>query len=114
MRDKELRKLSRTELLELLVELGRENIALQERLARAEAELADRRMQLQDCGSIAEAALKLSGIFEAAQQAADLYTRECRLRCDEMLRDAQQQTGVSPPDDPDDNDADGAAGEEDA
>ena len=96
MRDKELRKLSRTELLELLVELGRENIALQERLALAEAELADRRLQLQECGSIAEAALKLSGIFEAAQEAADIYTRECRLRCDEMLAEAQRQAGAEP------------------
>lgn len=70
---KDLRKLSKTELLELLIEQGRENLALKARLEAAEAELAQRRIAIEESGSLAEAALKLSGVFEAAQRAIDLY-----------------------------------------
>lgn len=73
MAGKDLRKLSKTELLELLIEQGRENLALKARLEQAEAELAQRRILIEESGSIAEAALKLSGVFEAAQHAIDLY-----------------------------------------
>ncbi len=34
---------------------------------------ADRRIRLREAGSIAEAALKLNGVFEAAQEAANQY-----------------------------------------
>lgn len=73
MAGKDLRKLSKTELLELLVEQGRENLALKAKLEQAEAELAQRRIAIAESGSLAEAALKLSGVFEAAQRAIDLY-----------------------------------------
>ena len=90
MAGKDLRKLSKTELLELLVAQGRENLALRERLEKAEAELAERRLQISDCGSIAEAALKLSGVFEAAQKAVDLYRENCARECAQMLENARQ------------------------
>lgn len=73
MAGKDLRKLSKTELLELLIEQGRENLALKAQLEKAEAELAQRRISIRESGSLAEAALKLSGVFEAAQRAIDLY-----------------------------------------
>ena len=73
MTEKELRKLNRAELLELLLELSRENEALQAQLKQTEAALSDRRLQMEEAGSIAEAALRLNGIFEAAQKAADQY-----------------------------------------
>lgn len=94
MAGKDLRKLSKTELLELLVEQGRENIALRERLERAEAELAERRLLIAESGSIAEAALKLSGVFEAAQRAIDLYRENCENECAEMLKNAAHQAGM--------------------
>ena len=91
MAGKDLRKLSKTELLELLVEQGRENLSLKARLAAAEAELAQRRVQIAECGSIAEAALRLSGVFEAAQRAADLYRENCQRQCDELLENARTE-----------------------
>ena len=42
-------------------------------------ERSSRRIELDEAGSIAEAALKLSGIFEAAQDAADRYMENIRL-----------------------------------
>ena len=78
MTDEELRKLKRGDLLELLVEQGRELDALQLRLHEAEKALEDRRIQLDEAGSIAQAALQLNGVFEAAQTAADQYLESVR------------------------------------
>ena len=78
MTDEELRKLKRGDLLELLVEQGRELDALQLRLHKAEKALEDRRIQLDEAGSIAQAALQLNGVFEAAQTAADQYLESVR------------------------------------
>ncbi len=94
MAGKDLRKLSKTDLLELLIEQGRENLALKEKLEKAEAELAQRRLAMEQSGSIAEAALKLSGVFEAAQKAIDLYRENCERECQEMLARAREQAGT--------------------
>ena len=96
MAGKDLRKLSKTDLLELLIEQGRENLALKERLDKAEAELAQRRLVMEQSGSIAEAALKLSGVFEAAQKAIDLYRENCEQECREMIERARQQGAQAP------------------
>ena len=78
MTDEELRKLKRADLLELLVAQGKENEALQEKLRQAEAALWDRQIQLDEAGNIAEAALRLSGVFQAAQKASDQYLENIR------------------------------------
>ena len=73
MNENELRKLKRVDLLELLISQARENEELRHKLAEAEQKLADRQIKTDEAGSIAEAALKLNGVFEAAQAAADQY-----------------------------------------
>lgn len=52
-----------------------------------ERERTSRRIELNEAGSIAEAALKLSGIFEAAQDAADRYLENVKLQAAESLRE---------------------------
>lgn len=94
MAEKDLRKLSKVELLELLIAQGRENIVLRQRAEKAEAELAERRLMIAESGSIAEAALKLSGMFEAAQKAIALYRENCERECAEMLEKARQQANA--------------------
>lgn len=73
MTRRELQKLSRADLLELLVAQVKENDRLREQLAAAQEELADRQIRIDRAGSIAEAALQLNRVFEAAQLAADQY-----------------------------------------
>lgn len=73
MTDKQLQKLSRRQLLEILVEQGRKIEQLEAQLERANSRLADRAIKTEKAGSIAQAALALTDIFEKAQQAADLY-----------------------------------------
>ena len=73
MTDQELKKLHRTDLLELLIAQEKENEQLRAQVAQLEAQLADRRLDLKKAGSIAEAALQVNGVFQAAQDAAAQY-----------------------------------------
>ena len=78
MTDKELKKLSRAELLEMLLAQSKEKQRLEEELAEARKKLEDREIRIAESGSLAEAALKLNGVFEAAQAAADQYLENIR------------------------------------
>ncbi len=73
MTDAELKKLKRHELLQMLIEQGKQMEALKEELEEKNRLLEERRINLEEAGSIAEAALKLNNVFEAAQKAADQY-----------------------------------------
>lgn len=73
MNDKDLRRLTRTDLLEMLIEQSQEVENLKARLAEAEVQLEQREIAVQNAGSIAEAALRLNGVFEAAEAACKQY-----------------------------------------
>jgi hypothetical protein len=84
MTAKELKRLRRSDLLEMLLELSKENQALRQELAKARQQLQDRTIRIQESGSLAEAALRLNGVFEAAQAACQQYEENLRLRCQEL------------------------------
>lgn len=79
MTDKELRKLSRAELLEMLLEQTKRIEALKAELELKNKELENRRIMIEKAGSIAEASLRLNEVFEAAQKAADQYLYNIKL-----------------------------------
>ena len=87
MTDQQLKRLNRSKLLQMLLEIERENETLRARNEELEEKMRKRELQLAESGSIAEAALKLNGIFEAAQQAADQYVYNVQRRA------AQQEKG---------------------
>lgn len=91
MTEKQLRKLTRAELLELLIEQTKKNAELEKEIADCRAALEEREIKIENAGSIAEASLQLNGIFETAQKAADQYLEsikkaeeEVALRCEKM------------------------------
>ena len=88
MTDKELRRLSRSELLEMLIAQTEENSQLKIRLKQAEAQLRDRRIEIDKAGSLAEAALSLNGVFQAAEAAAQQYLEN-------IQRISSQQDAIS-------------------
>lgn len=108
MTDQELRRLSRTELVEILYEQQKRNEALAAENERLRAQLEQRELKIADAGSIAEAALQLSGVFEAAQAAADQYLHSIHAanagmaekqesaerRASEILADAEQRAAA--------------------
>ena len=73
MVNKELKKLKRKELLFLVLEKDAEIEKLKIDIDKLKAELEDKNVKIKNSGSIAEASLKLNGVFEAAQKAADQY-----------------------------------------
>lgn len=73
MTDKELKRLSRAELLELLLAQMEENEKLSRKLQEAETALENRRIEIEAAGTMAEAALRINGVFEAVDQAAKQY-----------------------------------------
>lgn len=79
----ELRKLKKLELLEIILEQEKEIERLTRLTEELQQKLEDRQIKIAKSGSIAEAALQLSGIFEAAQRAADMYVRSAELASEE-------------------------------
>ena len=73
MKENDLTKWKRSELLELLLAQSQEIDDLRAQVAALQAELARREIILSEAGSIAEAALRLNQVFEQAQAAADQY-----------------------------------------
>lgn len=83
MTDNQLQKLKRAELLDLLLEIEQENEALAEENRSLREQLNGKELNVAEAGSLAEAALRVSGVFEAAQQAADTYLENTRRLCEE-------------------------------
>lgn len=88
MTEKDLRKLNRYQLLELLVVQTERADKLQAKLAAAEKQLSDREIHFSSLGSIAEASLQLKGVFQAAQEAGDMYINAAKKRAEEIEEDA--------------------------
>ena len=84
MTAKELKNLRRSDLMEILLELSKENEQLKEQIKEAEKKLQDRQILIEESGSLAEAALKLNKIFEDAQAACEQYEHNVRLRCEQL------------------------------
>ena len=92
MASNELKKLNRRELLELLIGEMRENDRREAEIARLngkieelEAEIESVRINIENSGSLAEASLKLEGVFTAADEAAKRYASEIRTRYGEAM-----------------------------
>ena len=84
----ELKKLNRTELLELLLEVTKENERLKRRIRIYEEAVQDKKIAIEESGSLVEAAVKISGVLEAAQEAADLYLENIK-RMEQELTELQ-------------------------
>lgn len=84
MNYKELRRMSRRDLLEMLLNLTKENERLQKENEDLEEKLRNRTVTIQEAGSVAEAALQLNGVFQTAQDAADQYLLNMQQRCQRM------------------------------
>ena len=80
MTEKEFRKLSRAQYLEMMVEQGREIKRLKEELELAREEIKQKAIKIQKAGSIAEAAVSLNDVFGSAQRAADQYLESIRIQ----------------------------------
>lgn len=100
MAEKELRKMRRNELIDIIY-------ALQEQMEQIETErdsykkqLEDRQIRLEKAGSIADAAVALNHLFEVAQSTADQYLEsvyaanaDVEAQRQQILDEAHRQAG---------------------
>ena len=105
MFNKELKKLNRRELVEIIYQMKKNEQRLQKKIASLQAELQDKRMYISEAGSIAEAAASITNIFAAAQETADLYLHEiscmkadAEKQCEKMLEEAREKAAKICPD----------------
>ena len=97
MTDKEFKRLSRSQLIDIIYQLQlkqEELTAENEKLSKA---LADKRLRVSKAGNIAEAALEIHNVMQTAQDAAAHYLEEIRImrseteeKCRLLLEKAQK------------------------
>ena len=78
MTDKEFKRLSRAQLIEIIYQLQLQIDKLNEEKQALENKLEDKRLRLQSAGNIAEAALEINDCFRSAQNAAEQYLNEIK------------------------------------
>lgn len=78
MTEKELRRLKRVELLEIMLEQQKRIEALEEELKAAKEELESRRIAISKAGTLSEAALAVTRLFAEADRAAAIYLENLR------------------------------------
>ena len=78
MTDKEFKKLRRSQLIEIIYQLQLQLDKANEENQELQIELADKRLRLNNAGSIADAALEINDCFRSAQNAADQYLNEIK------------------------------------
>lgn len=82
MTDREIRHLSKPELLSIIRDQEQELGQMKEQAAKLRQQLDDKKISLEKCDSIAEASLQINGVFASAQAAANQYLAEVRERRD--------------------------------
>lgn len=101
MTEKELRRLSRKELLQMMLLQAEENERLREELKLLRAHAEDDRITMNRAGSIAEASMELHKVFETAQAAANTYLENIKRMqshqkayCDGLIERANQEAAA--------------------
>ena len=91
MTEKDLKKLNRYQLLELLIVQTDRADKLQVKLDTLEKQFMDKELQISSLGSIAEASLQVKGVFQAAQEAADMYIEAAQKHAAEIQEAAHKK-----------------------
>lgn len=73
MNRKELKNISRKELLELLLAQTTRIEELEKELEKANKKLSDKRIALNEAGNLAEASLKITNLFSVTEEACKIY-----------------------------------------
>ena len=90
MTDKEFKRLSRAQLIDIIYQLQLQLDKVNEEKRELEGELADKRLRLSTAGNLAEAALEINDCFRSAQNAAEQYLNEIKIIREETEAERQQ------------------------
>ena len=90
MTDKEFKRLSRAQLIDIIYQFQLQVDKLTEQNNELERELADKRIRMNHAGNIAVAALEINNCFRSAQNAADQYLNEIKAIREETEAERQR------------------------
>ena len=90
MTDKEFKRLSRAQLIDIIYQFQLQVDKLTEQNRDLERKLADKRLRLSDAGNIADAALEINDCFRSAQNAAEQYLNEIKAIREETEAERQR------------------------
>lgn len=90
MEERKLKKISKKELLEILLSQANKIDELEKELAKVKKQLDSKKLKYEDCGNLAEAVLKFNNVFETAQQAADQYLLNVQEKCKKIEKDTMK------------------------
>ena len=95
MDNKELRKMNRKELLEIILAQTKRIEDLELEIKKVKGELNSKKIEIEEAGNIAEAALKLNKVFETAEIAAEQYIKAIKNKEDKdyqkMLKEYEKE-----------------------
>ena len=90
MTDKEFKRLSRAQLIDIIYQLQLQLDKVNEEKQELENELKDKRLRLSNAGNIADAALEINNCFRSAQNAAEQYLNEIKAVREETEAERQK------------------------
>ena len=88
---KELKKMSRRELMDIIYQMKKDEQQLREEIASLQEALQDKRIRMSIAGSVADAAVSITNIFSVAQRTADLYLQEISRMKEETEQECAQK-----------------------
>lgn len=91
MDDKKIRKINKKELLEILLSQAKRIEELEQQLEKTQKKLDSKKIIIENSGSLAEASLKLNGIFEMAQATAEQYLLNIKEKCKKIENDTKKE-----------------------
>ena len=100
MAQKELRRMNRVELIEIIYALEQNEEELKQENQELRKKLEERKVVVENAGSIAEAVAGLNHIFDTAQRAADDYLasvaavkEEAELEAERIVNEVKEEAG---------------------
>ena len=73
MNKKDIRKLSRKDLLEIMLNQSEKIKSLELEISKLKEDLASKNLSISNAGTLAEASISISGIFQKADEAIEIY-----------------------------------------
>ena len=90
MTNNELKRLSRKELLEMLIEQSKEIERLNVALKASEEKLKSKEITIENSGTVIEAAFALNGVLDSVKAASEQYLENIRKYCYDKQKDYDQ------------------------
>ena len=92
MTDKEMKKLERKQMLEILLHQREKIDKLEKNVELLCIQVEERRMKIEKVNNVAEASLALSNVFDEARKAADQYLYNVKAQCEATSDKKEENT----------------------